>query len=187
MCLFLGKSRSNGELAMHATGAAWREGDRRICRRNGAVMTSFHRKDLGKVDVFYRQSGRKGSPAILLLHGYPTSSHMFRELIPRLSDRFHVVAPDLPGFGQTKAPPRGEFEYTFDNLATVVDQFVRAIGLDRYAVYIFDYGAPTGLRLASAHPERVTAVISQNGNAYEEGLGPLWDLFRRYWQQPTRE
>jgi pimeloyl-ACP methyl ester carboxylesterase len=153
----------------------------------GAAMTSYHRQVLGEVDVFYRQSGRKGSPAILLLHGYPTSSHMFRELIPRLSDRFHVVAPDLPGFGQTKAPPRGEFEYTFDNLATVVDQFVRAIGLDRYAIYIFDYGAPTGLRLASAHPERVTAVISQNGNAYEEGLGPLWDLFRRYWQQPTPE
>jgi pimeloyl-ACP methyl ester carboxylesterase len=151
------------------------------------VATSYHRHAVGEVDVFYRQAGARDAPAILLLHGYPTSSHMFRELIPQLSDQFHVVAPDLPGFGQTKAPPRGQFDYTFDNLAAVVDQFVCAIGLKRFAVYIFDYGAPTGLRLASAHPERVTALISQNGNAYEEGLGPMWALFRQYWQQPTPE
>jgi pimeloyl-ACP methyl ester carboxylesterase len=151
------------------------------------MTVRYHRQLVGDVEVFYREAGPKDAPAILLLHGYPTSSHMFRDLIPRLSGQFRLVAPDLPGFGQTKAPPRGRFDYTFENLAKVMDGFVQAIGLHRYAVYIFDYGAPTGLRLASSHPERVTALISQNGNAYEEGLGPLWALFEKYWCHPTAE
>jgi pimeloyl-ACP methyl ester carboxylesterase len=145
----------------------------------------YKTQTVGDVEVFYREAGPKEGPAILLLHGYPTSSHMFRDLIPRLQDRFRLVAPDLPGFGQTKAPPRGKFAYTFDNLADVMDRFTQALELPRYAVYIFDYGAPTGLRLAAAHPERITAIVSQNGNAYEEGLGPMWALFRKYWEEPT--
>jgi pimeloyl-ACP methyl ester carboxylesterase len=151
-------------------------------------MTILYKtQNVGDVEVFYREAGPKDAPTILLLHGYPTASHMFRDLIPLLQHRFHLVAPDLPGFGQTKAPPRGKFAYTFDNLARVMDEFTQALGLSRYAIYIFDYGAPTGLRLAAAHPERVTAIISQNGNAYEEGLGPMWALFRNYWQNPTKE
>ena len=151
------------------------------------MTVRYHRQPIGDVDVFYREAGPSDGPVILLLHGYPTAGHMFRDLIPKLSDRFRLIAPDLPGFGQTKAPPRGAFDYTFDNLAGVMDQFVQAIGLKRYAIYIFDYGAPTGVRLALAHPERVTALISQNGNAYEEGLGPMWALFQRYWNDPTPE
>jgi pimeloyl-ACP methyl ester carboxylesterase len=145
----------------------------------------FGRVMVGDVNVFYREAGPKDAPTILLLHGYPTSSHMFRDLISRLSDRFHLIAPDLPGFGQTKAPPRGQFDYTFDNFAKVIDGFVRAKDLKRYAVYIFDYGAPTGIRLAVNAPERVSAIITQNGNAYEEGLGPMWALFQKYWNEPT--
>jgi pimeloyl-ACP methyl ester carboxylesterase len=151
------------------------------------MTVRYHTHTVGDVEVFYREAGPTDAPAILLLHGYPTSSHMYRNLIPMLEDRFRLIAPDLPGFGQTKAPPKGEFDYTFDNLAKVMDGFVQAIGLERYAVYIFDYGAPTGLRLAYNHPERVTALISQNGNAYEEGLGPMWALFQRYWSDPTAE
>jgi pimeloyl-ACP methyl ester carboxylesterase len=142
---------------------------------------------VGDVEVFYRTAGPEEAPVILLLHGYPTSSHMFRDLIPRLSDRFRLVAPDLPGFGQTKAPPRGKFDYTFDNFERVVDGFTQALGLSRYAIYVFDYGAPTGFRLAERHRERVTAIISQNGNAYEEGLSDFWTPFRTYWDQPTTE
>jgi pimeloyl-ACP methyl ester carboxylesterase len=149
-------------------------------------MSIYYRtQTVGDVEVFYREAGAKDAPAILLLHGYPTSSHMFRGIIPRLAEHFHVVAPDLPGFGKTIAPARGRFNYTFDNLADVMDRFVTAIGLEQYAIYIFDYGAPTGLRLAVKHPNRVTALISQNGNAYEEGLGPMWALFRTYWNDPS--
>ena len=115
--------------------------------------------------IFYREAGELNAPAVLLLHGFPTSSHMFRGLIPLLADRYHVIAPDLPGFGFTEAPQRTQFKYTFDNLAGVIDDFTHAIGLDRYAIYVFDYGAPVGFRLALKHPERVTAIISQNGNA----------------------
>jgi pimeloyl-ACP methyl ester carboxylesterase len=142
---------------------------------------------VGEVEVFYRSAGPENAPVILLLHGYPTSSHMFRDLIPRLSDRFRVIAPDLPGFGQTKAPPRGKFDYTFDNFEKVIDGFTQALGLSRYAIYVFDYGAPTGFRLAERHRERVTAIISQNGNAYEEGLSDFWKPFQTYWAQPTPE
>jgi pimeloyl-ACP methyl ester carboxylesterase len=151
------------------------------------MSVSYKCQTVGDVEVFYREAGPPGAPVILLLHGYPTSSHMFRDLIPRLRDRFRLIAPDLPGFGQTKAPPRGQFSYTFDNLAGTIARFAEALSLSKYAIYVFDYGAPTGFRLAVAHPERVTAIISQNGNAYEEGLGPMWSLFRRYWDDPTEQ
>jgi pimeloyl-ACP methyl ester carboxylesterase len=135
--------------------------------------------------VFYREAGDPHAATLLLLHGFPSSSHMFRGLIPLLADRHHIVAPDLPGFGFSDAPPRAEFHYTFDNLAKMIDGFTEAVGLKRYAVYVFDYGAPVGFRLALAHPERVTAIISQNGNAYEEGLSQGWNPIQRYWQDPT--
>jgi pimeloyl-ACP methyl ester carboxylesterase len=135
--------------------------------------------------VFYREAGDSSAPAVLLLHGFPSSSHMFRDLIPLLADRFHVVAPDLPGFGLSDAPDRTTFRYTFDNLATVIDRFTEAIALPRYAIYVFDYGAPVGFRLALAHPDRVTAIVSQNGNAYEEGLSDGWNPIQRYWKEPS--
>jgi len=137
--------------------------------------------------IFYRQAGPASAPTILLLHGFPTSSHMFRNLIPALSDKYHVVAPDLPGFGFSDAPDRKQFKYTFENLASVIDRFTQTIGLERYAIYVFDYGAPVGFRLALAHPERITAIISQNGNAYEEGLSEGWNPIQKYWKQPTAE
>ena len=136
-------------------------------------------------NVFYRESGDAEDPNLLLLHGFPSSSHMFRNLIPLLADRFHIVAPDLPGFGFSDAPDRAEFDYTFDNLAKVIEGFTDAIGLSRYAIYVFDYGAPVGFRLALARPERVTAIISQNGNAYEEGLSTGWNPIQKYWQEPN--
>jgi pimeloyl-ACP methyl ester carboxylesterase len=131
---------------------------------------NYRTQQVGDVKVFYREAGAKNAPVLLLLHGFPSSSHMFRELIPLLADRYRLIAPDLPGFGQTEAPERGVFEYTFDNLARVIDGFTQALRLDRYALYVFDYGAPVGFRLASTHPERVTALISQNGNAYLDGF-----------------
>ena len=137
--------------------------------------------------VFYRQSGPANARKLLLLHGFPSASHMFRDLIPHLADEFHVVAPDLPGFGQSDMPDRREFKYTFDNLASVIDGFTAAVGFDRYALYVFDYGAPTGFRLAVRHPERVTALISQNGNAYEEGLSEGWNPIRSYWLDPSAQ
>ena len=135
--------------------------------------------------IFYRQAGDRAKPALLLLHGFPTSSHMFRDLIPLLAKHFHLVAPDLPGFGLSELKPRSAFSYSFDALARVVGRFTEVIGLDRYALYVFDYGAPTGFRLAMAHPERVTAIVSQNGNAYEAGLSTGWDPIQRYWREPT--
>jgi pimeloyl-ACP methyl ester carboxylesterase len=141
-----------------------------------------------KVDgtnIFYREAGNPGSPSILLLHGFPTSSHMFRDLMPKLAGEYHVVAPDLPGFGFSDSPPRSEFKYTFQNLAKAIDMFAEKIGLKRFAIYIFDYGAPVGLRLALAHPERIAAIISQNGNAYEEGLSEGWNPFQNYWKEPS--
>jgi len=135
--------------------------------------------------VFYRDAGLDEAPAILLLHGFPTSSHMFRNLIPVLAGRHRVIAPDFPGFGFTVSP--SPFEHTFDHLADVVDEFTKAIGLSRYAVYVFDYGAPVGFRLALKHPERITALITQNGNAYEEGIGKVFDPMREYWREPSAE
>lgn len=134
-------------------------------------MTMRYRNlSVGDVDVAYREAGPHDAPVILLLHGFPTAGHMFRDLMPALATKYRVIAPDLPGFGKTRAPPRGAFEYSFDNMADVIAEFVETLGLDRYALYIFDYGAPVGLRLAMKHPERVTAIVTQNGNAYEEGL-----------------
>ena len=135
--------------------------------------------------VFYREAGNRGAPKLLLLHGFPSAGHMFRDLIPLLADSFHMVAPDLPGFGQSDMPPRDKFSYTFDNVARVIERFTEVIGFDRFAVYVFDYGAPTGFRLAVSHPERITAIISQNGNAYEEGLSDGWTPIRTYWQDPS--
>ncbi|QGN55019.1 alpha/beta fold hydrolase [Novosphingobium sp. Gsoil 351] len=147
--------------------------------------TRFKSQQVGDVTVFYREAGPADAPVILLLHGFPTASHMFRDLIPLLAHRYRLIAPDLPGFGQTKSPPRGEFEYSFDRLADVLTRFVDALSLDRYALYIFDYGAPVGLRLAMRHPERVTAIISQNGNAYVEGFSDQWGPWEDYWRDPS--
>jgi pimeloyl-ACP methyl ester carboxylesterase len=137
--------------------------------------------------VFYREAGNTTAPKLLLLHGFPSAGHMFRDLIPMLADRFHMVAPDLPGFGQSDMPPRDKFSYTFDNVAGVIERFTEVIGFDRFAVYVFDYGAPTGFRLAIRHPERITAIISQNGNAYEEGLSDGWIPIRAYWEDPSEK
>ncbi len=134
------------------------------------------------LDIFYREAGRRGAPVILLLHGFPTSSQMFRNLMPALADRFHLVAPDYPGFGNSAMPAVGAFDYSFDNLARVIDSFTEKLGLDRYSLYVMDYGAPVGLRLAVKRPARVQALIVQNGNAYEEGLREFWHPFRAYWQ-----
>jgi pimeloyl-ACP methyl ester carboxylesterase len=141
--------------------------------------------EVQKHRIFYREAGSKDAPAVLLLHGFPTSSHMFRNLIPLLAERHRVVAPDLPGFGFTVSPSL--FEHTFDHLAAVMDAFTDAIGMNRYALYVFDYGAPVGFRLALAHPDRVTALITQNGNAYEEGIGRVFDPMREYWREPSAE
>jgi pimeloyl-ACP methyl ester carboxylesterase len=145
----------------------------------------YRTADVDGFKVFYREAGSSASPKLLLLHGFPSASHMFRDLIPLLADRFHIVAPDLPGFGQSDMPPREKFSYTFDNIARVIDRFTEVIGFNRFAVYVFDYGAPTGFRLAVRHPERITAIISQNGNAYEEGLSEGWSPIKAYWQDPS--
>jgi pimeloyl-ACP methyl ester carboxylesterase len=135
--------------------------------------------------VFYREAGSAGKPKLLLLHGFPTSGHMFRDLIPRLCEDFHIIAPDLPGFGLSDMPSRGIFTYTFDNIAHVIDRFTEIVGFDKFIVYVFDYGAPTGFRIATKHPDRITGIISQNGNAYVEGLSDGWNPIRAYWENPT--
>ncbi len=150
-------------------------------------MTRYQYATVDGHQIFYREAGSKNAASILLLHGFPTLSHMFRNLIPALADRYHVVAPDLPGFGFSELPDRKTFRYTFENLAKVIGKFTQTIGLDRFAIYVFDYGAPVGLRLALAHPERITAIISQNGNAYEEGLSQGWNPIQKYWKEPTAE
>jgi pimeloyl-ACP methyl ester carboxylesterase len=150
-------------------------------------VTSVHKVEADGVQVFYRTAGDPNAPVVLLLHGFPTSSFMFHELIPRLADRYRVIAPDLPGFGFTEVPAERKYTYSFEALTGTVEAFTDALGLKRYAIYVFDYGAPTGLRLAMRHPERVTAIVSQNGNAYEEGLGDAWGPIRKYWSEPTAE
>lgn len=137
--------------------------------------------------IFYREAGDKEKPTILLLHGFPTSSHMFRNVIPALADKFHLVAPDYPGFGYSSMPPVDTFEYTFDHLAEIMDKFVTQIGLERYSLYVMDYGAPVGYRIAVKHPEKIEALIVQNGNAYDEGLGEFWEPLRAYWSDPTEK
>jgi pimeloyl-ACP methyl ester carboxylesterase len=150
-------------------------------------LTSIRSVQADGIQVFYRAAGDPNAPVVLLLHGFPTSSFMFRELIPRLADHCRVIAPDLPGFGFTLVPAERKYKYSFDALAKTVEAFTEALKLKRYTLYIFDYGAPTGLRLAMAHPERVDAIVSQNGNAYEEGLGDAWGPIRKYWAEPTAE
>jgi pimeloyl-ACP methyl ester carboxylesterase len=149
------------------------------------VTVRYQTVNVGGLEIFYREAGPKDAPVVLLLHGFPSSSFMFRNLIPALADRYHVIAPDYPGFGQSAFPARDKFNYTFDNLAKVVADFTDALGLRRYALYIQDYGSPIGLRLAVARPERVTALIVQNGNAYEEGLSEEWTPIRAYWKERT--
>jgi pimeloyl-ACP methyl ester carboxylesterase len=146
---------------------------------------NYRTADVDGWKIFYREAGRKDPPALLLLHGFPSAGHMFRDLIPHLADRYHIVAPDLPGFGQSDLVARGMFAYTFDHIAEVIDRFTEVIGLKRFAIYVFDYGAPTGFRIAAKHPERITAIISQNGNAYEEGLSDGWTPIRAYWEDAS--
>ncbi|TWB58052.1 pimeloyl-ACP methyl ester carboxylesterase [Rhizobium sp. ERR 922] len=145
---------------------------------------TYRSVNIEDVKVFYREAGSAGADKLLLLHGFPTSSHMFRDLIPLLADRYHIIAPDLPGFGQSDAPKGSN---TFDSIAETIDRFTEVVGFDRYAVYVFDYGAPTGFRLALKHPERITAIISQNGNAYEEGLSEGWNPIQAYWREASEE
>ena len=149
------------------------------------TSTRYRTADIDGFKVFYREAGPVGAPKLLLLHGFPSAGHMFRELIPLLADKYHIVAPDLPGFGLSDMPSRETFRYTFDNVARVIERFTEVIGFDRFAVYVFDYGAPTGFRLALSHPERITAIISQNGNAYEDGLSDGWTPIKAYWQDPS--
>ena len=150
-------------------------------------VTSIHRTKADGINIFYREAGPADAPVVLLLHGFPTSSFQYRDLIPRLAARYRVVAPDLPGFGFTEVPPERNYKYSFESIAKTIEAFTDALGLKRYALYVFDYGAPTGLRLALARPERVAAIVSQNGNAYEEGLGDAWEPIQKYWRNPTPE
>jgi pimeloyl-ACP methyl ester carboxylesterase len=150
-----------------------------------SMKVSFNTVNVDGLDVFYRAAGDPGAPAILLLHGFPTASHMFRDLIPELAASYRVVAPDLPGFGMTQQPDRSAFSYTFENIAKVVERFTETLGLDRFALYVFDYGAPVGFRLALNHPERIRAIVSQNGNAYLEGVSEAFAPIQTYWNEPT--
>lgn len=146
----------------------------------------YRRANVDGFQIFYREAGVPGKPKLLLLHGFPSAGHMFRDLIPLLAGQFHIIAPDLPGFGQSDMPPRSQFAYTFDHIADVMGRFTEVVGFDRFALYVFDYGAPTGFRMAVKHPERITGIISQNGNAYEEGLSEGWNPIRAYWENPSQ-
>src|SRR5580658_3289871 len=152
----------------------------------GPQSVSINRVEVDGLRIFYRSGGNPQAPVVLLLHGFPASSFMFRNLIPLLADQYRVIAPDLPGFGFTEVPEARKYVYTFDALANTIEAFTDALGLARYAIYVFDYGAPTGFRLAMRRPERVTAIVSQNGNAYEEGLSDGWSPIRAYWQDPSQ-
>jgi pimeloyl-ACP methyl ester carboxylesterase len=146
----------------------------------------YRTADIGDLKISYREAGRPEAPTLLLLHGFPSAGHMFRDWIPLLADSFHLVAPDLPSFGQSDLPPRHKFKYPFESLAETIDQFTDKVGLKRFTIYIFDYGAPVGLRIALKHPERIAAIVSQNGNAYEEGLSDAWNPIRTYWREPSQ-
>jgi pimeloyl-ACP methyl ester carboxylesterase len=150
-------------------------------------MTTFRTITIDGLDIFYREAGSRDNPTILLLHGFPTSSHMFRNLMPALADRFHLIALDYPGYGNSSMPTVDEFDYTFDHLAQIVEKFITAVDLKRYSLYVMDYGAPIGYRIAAKYPERVEALIVQNGNAYEEGLREFWDPIKAYWQERSPE
>ena len=183
--------RSTLQLAAGAAGMTFAATGPALASQEEAIpdfdrLTTRHRKvKIGELDIFYREAGPVDAPAILLLHGFPSSSHMFRHLIPALADRYRVVAPDYPGFGNSSFPDPDSFTYSFARLAEIMVQFTDAVGLKRYAMYIQDYGAPIGLRLALLQPNRVTGIISQNGNAYEEGLSDGWDPLRAYWADPV--
>jgi pimeloyl-ACP methyl ester carboxylesterase len=151
-------------------------------RESAMITIKYRTADVDGFNIFYREAGAPNAAKLLLLHGFPSASHMFRDLIPLLADRFHLIAPDLPGFGKSDMPGRG---CTFGRIAETIDRFTEVVGFDRYAVYVFDYGAPTGFRLAVKHPERITAIVSQNGNAYEEGLSDGWNPIRAYWEDPS--
>jgi pimeloyl-ACP methyl ester carboxylesterase len=149
------------------------------------AAVSYRTVKVDGLNIFYREAGPKNAPAIVLLHGFPTSSQMFRNLIPRLADRYHLIAPDYPGYGQSDMPPMEKFQYSFDNLARVIDKFTEAIDVKKFALYVQDYGAPIGYRIAAAHPERITAIVVQNGNAYDEGLdNDFWKPIKAYWKEP---
>jgi len=150
------------------------------------MTVNYETVGVNGLNIFYREAGKKSSPTLLLLHGFPSSSHMFRNLIPMLAEHYHIVAPDFPGFGQTDLPSHKEFAYSFANLAEVVGKFTEAVGLKKFSIYIFDYGSPVGLRMALKHPERIQAIISQNGNAYVEGLSDGWNPIRAYWKEPSQ-
>jgi pimeloyl-ACP methyl ester carboxylesterase len=147
---------------------------------------AYRTADVDGLTVFYREAGAPDAPTLVLLHGFPSASHMFRELIPQLANQFHIVAPDLPGFGKSDMPARDDFTYTFEHITDVIDRLTELLGLDRFALYVFDYGAPVGFRIATRHPERITAIISQNGNAYEEGLSDGWNPVQAYWREPSK-
>lgn len=151
-----------------------------------STRTTYHTIKVDGLDIFYREAGNPARPTLLLLHGFPTSSHMFRNLISSLSGKYHLIAPDYPGYGQSSAPDVKDFAYTFDNLAKVTEGFIQALGLTKYSLYVMDYGAPVGFRIATAHPERVQSLIIQNGNAYNEGLRDFWNPFRAYWQDQSK-
>ena len=168
--------------------AAFQDGKGRTMATQSQIpQTHIRRIEADGVNVFYREAGPENAPVVLLLHGFPTSSFQYRELIPRLADRYRVIAPDLPGFGFTEVPASRNYKYSFGAIAKTIEAFTEVLNLKRYALYVFDYGAPTGFRLAMAHPERVTAIVSQNGNAYEDGLGDAWGPIRKYWSEPTAE
>ncbi len=156
-------------------------------RVNYKFQLLHEENDNYRTNMFYREAGDTRKPTVLLLHGFPSSSVMFRELIPELAEDFHVIAPDMPGFGQTEIQTKPTYEYTFDNIAKIMDSFIEAIGLRKFSMYIFDYGAPIGMRIAMAHPERIEAIISQNGNCYRDGLGKKWEARAEYWAHPTKE
>lgn len=150
------------------------------------MTVRFNTVDVGGLKIFYREAGDKTRPTLLLLHGFPSASHMFRDLIPELANSYHVVAPDLPGFGMTEQPARDHFTYTFENIANIICRFTEVLGLPRFAIYVFDYGAPIGFRLAVKHPERISAIITQNGNTYLEGVSEAWAPIRAYWNEPSQ-
>lgn len=145
----------------------------------------YSKLKVNKVNVFYRECGSENNPVMFLFHGFPSSSHMFRDLMPMLEDRFHLIAPDYPGFGQTDSPSREEFEYTFDHLAEIIDTFIEELHIDKFYMYVFDYGAPIGFRIAVKHPEKILGIVSQNGNIYKESLGKKWEARAEYWKHPT--
>ena len=164
------------------------EADKKSARSAASIeQISIGFVEADGMKIFYREAGAKDAPVILLLHGFPASSFQYRELMPLLADRYRVIAPDLPGFGFTEVPASRNYRYNFDNLAATIMAFVQAMQLEKFALYVFDYGAPTGFRIALAHPERISAIITQNGNAYEEGLGEVWSPIQRYWRDPTAE